>query len=406
MKFKKIILVICLSTVTTLLISSSEIYADKNPINTVYKSLTNGKLIKPAHLSQNTTTSFDIILKPKISPLKTASEVNTPGSANFKQFITPGTLAKTYGQSTAIINRWTRFLKKKHLKVTNFNNIVLNVNGKAKNIDNTFKVDINTAKYHHDPLQFGKRRPRFNKTLQNSVWFLSGLTDHNPNYRLPADSGFASSSSNSHPGFTKRFTDRYNVTPLYRKGLTGSGQTIGIIAFGNLRKTNAFHFWRHEKASTDPERLSIKRVTGPQTHPRLVSNDELETTMDTEYAGSVAPNANIKVYLVSDALPSITNMINAYLTAFHQNTASSLSNSWGLSYGSNYAQLLKQHLVSPHFKQLLDLVLSQGALQGISSFTEAGDYGALNLASTKSSYRKRTLLDINTSSADVLSANP
>lgn len=409
MQINKRLLTLLSLTIVFLLFNTVSYASSKVSIKKVYQDMTEAKFIKPSHLGDKSNANFDIILKPQNEKylLKDAEDVNTPGSKEFKHFLTPEKFAKKYGQTQSVVRRWTKCLNRHHLHVKNFNNIVLNVSGKVKYVDKTFKMNINKAKYHANPLQFGKQAPDFDKILKQSAWFISGLTEHNPSYKV-ADTPFTKRADPNfnHPGFTKRFTSHYNVSPLYRLGLTGKGQTIGIIALGTLHKSNAFHFWKHEGASTNPHRLSIERVKSSLNHHRnWISYDEGETTLDTEYAGSVAPQANIKIYWIPDGIFSITNMIDAYLTAFQQNKASSISTSWGLDYGSNYSKLIKKRLVSNHYKRFLNLVLAQGALQGISNFTCSGDTGAA-ITTLKCSYHGHTLLDENTSSANILGANP
>ncbi|PAK68522.1 hypothetical protein, partial [Staphylococcus haemolyticus] len=68
------------------------------------------------------------------------------------------------------------------------------------------------------------------------------------------------------------------------------------ITFGNVVKSNLSHFWKHENASTDKNRFTVRNVKGNVVNKGYVSHDDSEATMDVEYAGSVAPQANIKMY--------------------------------------------------------------------------------------------------------------
>ncbi|PAK68451.1 hypothetical protein, partial [Staphylococcus haemolyticus] len=63
----------------------------------------------------------------------------------------------------------------------------------------------------------------------------------------------------------------------------------------------------------------------------------------------------------------------AYLTAFDDPKISVTTSSWGL--GNQIAYLARHRLVTPHYRYLLNLVLAQGALEGDSNFTAAGDFG-------------------------------
>lgn len=359
------------------------VFAASNPIGQAYSELGSSGVYRPTPVKANTTTSFDIFLKPNNLQefFQQAMDVNTPDNLQFKNYLTPSDIQSKYGQPSTVTNSWKSYLKKNHLRTLVYDNgIQLTVTGKVKYIDKTFHVNMNTATYHSNPLQFGSKKPNIPSKLANTVWTVLGMTDHNRNYVMPNSNMPLVKKGNdySFSGFTNRFVNQYDVQPLYDQGMTGKGQTIGIIAFGNIKKSNAYHFWKHENASTDMHRLTTKVIPGDMYKGNLVSLDEGETTMDVEYAGSVAPQANVRIYWVRSPYPTVMNMINAYATALNENKASSLSTSWGL-FGSSYLNLLVRHKVlNSKYLDVLNFVLAQSAIQGVSSFVASGDTGALN----------------------------
>lgn len=360
------------------------VFAASNPIGQAYSDLGSSGVYRPTPVKANTTTSFDIFLKPNNLQefFQQAMDVNTPDNLQFKNYLTPSDIQSKYGQPSPVTDSWKAYLKKHHLRTLVYGNgIQLTVTGKVKYIDKTFRVNMNTATYHNNPLQFGNEKPAIPSKLANTVWTVLGMTDHNRNYVMPNSNLLLVKKGNdySFAGFTNRFVNQYDVQPLYDRGMTGKGQTIGIIAFGNIRKSNAYHFWKHENASTDMHRLTTKVIPGDMYKGNLVSLNEGETTMDVEYAGSVAPQANVRIYWVRSPYPTVMNMINAYATALNENNASSLSTSWGL-FGSSYLNLLVRHKVlSSKYLDVLNFVLAQAAIQGVSSFVASGDTGALNV---------------------------
>lgn len=361
---------------------------DDNPIGDTYSAETSPNLFKPTKVKANTETSFDIVLKPRCQQamLQDALDVNTPGNPNFKKFLTPSAIRDKYGQSTSVTNSWKSYLAKHHLKSFVYDNgLLITVTGKVKYIDKTFKVDMNKATYHSNPLQFGKHAPAIPSDLANSVWTLLGMGTHNPKFVFPnASSAISKSVDNTYAfsGYTKQFVDHYNVQPLYDQGMTGKGQTVGIIGFGAIKKSNAYNFWKHEHASTDMSRYTVKNVPSTMMASNMVSKNDAEATMDVEYAGSVAPQANIRLYWSHNAIPTVMNMVNAYSTAFNENRVSSISSSWGLGSSSLLTMLKNRQVLSPDYLEVLDTILAQGALQGISDFSASGDYGSVPYQTT------------------------
>ncbi|WP_040472085.1 S53 family peptidase [Lentilactobacillus kisonensis] len=355
--------------------------ATSNPIGATFSGMGAAKIYTPSPVKP-TTTSFDIFLKPRneIAYYQRAEAVNTPGNQQFKAYLTPTGIREQYGQPVSITNQWVTYLKQHHLKsVVYHNGLLITVSGKVANIDKLFKVNLNQAQYHSNPVQFSSKKPTIPATLAKSVWAVLGMGDHNKKYSIPDtnDPLIQRGTSIARGGFTSQFVNHYNVQPLYNAGLTGKGQTIGIIAFGNIRKGNAYHFWKHEKANSNMNRFTVQDVPGTFFRPNLISRNEGETTMDVEYAGSVAPEANVRLYWVRSGIPAYTNLVNAYATAFNENRVSSLSCSFGIGGGNLLQSLIQRKVLSKESMNILNFVMAQGALQGTSNFTASGDTGAL-----------------------------
>ncbi|KRM39122.1 S53 family peptidase [Lentilactobacillus parafarraginis] len=374
--------------------------------------MTTAKNLKATPVKPNQIEQFDIILKSPntFSVQKNAIEINTPGNPKFKHYLTPNEFGKQFGASQGTISQWQRFLKRHSLKSRVFKNrLIIQASGKARMIEHVFHFNFTTAQYHQNPLQFGAKAPKISNQLIKSVVTVIGLTDHSRYYvglntllpfvRRP-EKGQRHLS-----GFTNQFTTHYHVTPLYKAGLTGKGQTVGIIAFEGVEKQNVLKFWQHEKAATNHNRLQIKNVRSPFYEPKKTVRSSSETTMDTEYAGSIAPKANVKVYLINTPNPTLTNFVDAYEQAFNDNVVSSTTNSWGLLDSGLIRILRHRQLLTPQYRQLLSLVLAQGAIQGISNFTASGDAGGYNYM-VKSVIKNRLFFDRTLVSSDFFDSNP
>lgn len=382
---------------------------DSLSTSAVYDSMTSVKLNQPSQVNQNDVEYFDFLLKPKNKSglMNRAYAVNTPGNSEFKKFITPKKFRSTYGYPKNYTDQWVKYLKQNNLETSVYDNgLILSVHGKVSDINNLFKVDMNQATYHNNPLQFGDKIPSFPKQLSKSVWSVIGITDHNPkNINSSTQSiTHTSNTNNNYPaGTTKRFTDRYHVNKLYEQGLDGKGQTIAIIGFGGVQNSNLTYFWKNQNASADIKRLSTCNVEGPVYKDNSVDNNDIETTMDLEYAGSVAPKANLRLYEGSTIFPGFTNFINLYATVFDENIASSVSSSWSL--GPYMDKLADEKVLTPNYGEILNIVLAQGALEGISNFTASGDAGAFNPTITGIDGNKGTQ-DYELDAEDPLVTNP
>jgi subtilase family serine protease len=127
----------------------------------------------------------------------------------------------------------------------------------------------------------------------------------------------------------------YGLNALYSHGLDGTGQTIMIVdAFGSntiVDDTNLFSSLNGLPPLT-PSNFAIFTPNGSATctttNGCTAGNWNLETTLDVQWAHSIAPGANIVLVLGADS--SLTNLDLANLFAIENGFGSVLSNSFGL----------------------------------------------------------------------------
>ncbi len=337
------------------------------------------KLMNSKRLSPNKTMYLDIFLKPQNQSNfnQEIYNVNTPGNGEFKHFYTPAHFRATFGQPAKVTGEFKPYLAKYHLKTHVFaNGLIIGVSGKVKNINRAFATNLKTAKYHKNPVQFSKQRPKLPAKLADNVLTVLGITNYSQK-SSPLAKKKQPKTKVSAKYAPSKFIDHYNLSPLYAQGAKGQGQTLGIITFAGFHKRDAEHFWKAEHIATKPNRLSTKKITANDSQISLVNQlaGPVETTLDVEQSGAVAPQANIRVY---ESKFNDLGLINSFVTAFDENKASSLSMSWGINeYITRYLKNVR--FLNPVYGQVMSLVMGQGALQGVSTFIASGDYGAYGL---------------------------
>ena len=125
-----------LATVLTLGIMSVSGSADV--YSGVYGSIISTDAMRPDRLKENTTTSFDIVLRPKNESelYHQAADVNDPTKSAFKNYLTAAGVRQNYGQPESVTNEWRKFLRQKHLATHVYDNgLLMNVSGKVKYIN-------------------------------------------------------------------------------------------------------------------------------------------------------------------------------------------------------------------------------------------------------------------------------
>jgi subtilase family serine protease len=149
----------------------------------------------------------------------------------------------------------------------------------------------------------------------------------------------------------------YNLTPLYKAGLDGRGQTIAIIdPLGSptiQQDLAAFS----AQMGLPPAKLQILGAVSSDTS--FVD----ETTLDVEWAHAIAPGANL--LLVVAPSRSFDDLIGAILTATQQPGVVSISNSW--AYAESTLDLPS--------RTAADNILKLAISKGISVNFATGDIG-------------------------------
>ena len=154
----------------------------------------------------------------------------------------------------------------------------------------------------------------------------------------------------------------YNMTPLYKAGFDGSGETIAITeAYGSTTIAQDAEIF--STVYNLPElTLEIVKAPGLANNPHGVArNWDIETTLDVEWAHALAPGAHIALVIATDH-SSLDEAIN-YAVVHH--LGNTISNSWSRPEG----------LGNPAQFNRVNRILEQAVVQGIDVNFASGDCG-------------------------------
>jgi kumamolisin len=168
------------------------------------------------------------------------------------------------------------------------------------------------------------------------------------------------------------FAANYDLGPLYAKGATGAGQTIGIVTLAGLDPVAPEYFWNNVLGiTTKPDRITVDNVDGGPGAPNEQAGSG-ESDLDVEQSGALAPQANIVVY---QAPNTDSGYADAFFAAASANAADTLSTSWGESETYLRAAIAAGQ-TSPGYQFALDEAFLEFDVQGQSAFASSGDAGA------------------------------
>ena len=183
---------------------------------------------------------------------------------------------------------------------------------------------------------------------------------------------FTSSVSGNHFLAPADFATIYNLKGLYAGGFDGTGQKIVIVGQTNIQLSDIQAF---RAASGLPANDPQVILVPGSSDPGIVSGDLEEASLDIEWSGAVAPNAQI-IFVTSR-----NGVFDSLQYAISQNLAPVIS----MSYGSCERNFTTQQASS------IAALAQQANAQGITVIAASGDSGAADCESQSARIASRGL---------------
>jgi subtilase family serine protease len=327
--------------------------------------------------------------------------VSTPTDPLYLRFMLPNQVQAQFGPSEETVAHVVASLRSRGLTVERTTATTLRATGTPAIMERAFQTSLHqferpatdkaSALTFHAPTS----QPVVPAEIASAVGAVAGLSTKpvfHSNLRRTPDilakvhvqstviPGAANTSAGT-PGLLTvvDFGALYNVNPLYTQGVTGVGRTIGIVTLASFTPSDAFKYWSSLNLNVDPNRLTVVNIDGGPGAPSDASGSD-ETTLDVEQSGGIAPGAKIIVY---QAPNTDQGFVDAFAAAIQNNTADSISTSWGSWEGFDY--LITPDVTDPFTGKIatpaqpMHELFVLAALQGQSLFAAAGDAGAYDL---------------------------
>jgi kumamolisin len=313
--------------------------------------------------------------------------LTNPASPSFRQFLTPASFAAQFGQTPGSVAQVVAFLQAQGFTITNVhaNNLMITVRGSNAQIAATFGTTIHSYSQGGIQYQAPSTAAVVPTQFAGIVAAVSGLSnkpavqsrrtalpnagalscDVSAAVVLPTPAAFATNIPGSYT--VGDLAAKYNINPLYAKGYTGAGKTIGIATLAGYDQSDAYAYWSAVGLTVDPARITDVPVDGGALAADGPGSDGAgETTLDVEQSGGVAPGAKIRVYVAPN---TDSGFVDVFAQAVEEDLVDVLSVSWG----------------SPEIEydnaglSLYHTVFLQAAAQGIPVIAAAGDAGAYDI---------------------------
>jgi len=306
-------------------------------------------------------------------------------------FDSVGQFTAKYGQSSSAVSALTGYLASFGITTTVYpGNVDVSASGTAGEFDAALAT---VTKNYHVPAQHGgdgyqvpaqtvycsAGAPKLPYRIAQYVLAILGLTNYAPfdshaihvNSKLTVSASAGSTGDQPTDYLPSDFAARYGVTPLYKKA-NGTGETIGIVTLAALDPGAPQYFWTNvAKVPATGRTVTVDNIDGGPGAPSDAAGTG-ETDLDVEQSGGVAPGANVIVYQAPNSDPGF---IDGFFAAASQNTADTVSTSWGES-ETIVAAAVAAGQESAAYLSAFDQAFLELADQGQSIFVASGDYGA------------------------------
>ncbi len=236
----------------------------------------------------------------------------------------------------------------------------IDFSGTAAQVERAFRVEMRDYLVDGRVRHANAGEPSLPRALAGLVHGVVALHSFESRPLLRVSRANANGGAGDHYLAPADFATIYDLVPAYTAGLNGGGQSIAIVARSDIQLSDVRSF----RATFGlPANDPVFVHNGPD--PGVVSGDEGEADLDTEWAGAVARSATIKLVISASTNSADGVDLSAQYIVDH-NLAPVRSTSFGLC----EAQMGSTDLA------FYDSLWSQAAAQGITSLTSAGDSGA------------------------------
>jgi subtilase family serine protease len=304
-------------------------------------------------------------------------QLHNPKSPSFHQWLSAEQFRTDYGPADADVNAISDWLSKHGMKVhgVQSNGMVIDFSGTAAQIRDAFHTEIHRLDVNGVTHIANMSNPQIPAALADAVSGLVSLNDFHPhaNYKARPQYTYVSGQTTYHPVVPADLATIYNLNPLFNAGISGQGQTIVVIEntdvynaadWTNFRST--FGLSTYTSGSLTQVHPAPASGTDNCSDPGVVAGNELEATLDAQWASAAAPSAAIVVASCKDTATTFGGLIALQNLVNSSNPPAIISMSYGECEAENGAAANAAY----------SAVYQQAVTRGVSVFVSTGDEGA------------------------------
>lgn len=294
------------------------------------------------------------------------AEQNDPSSPQYQKWITPQEYAQRFGLADADLNQITGWLSLHGFQVEEVaeGRGTLLFSGTAGQVEETFHTTIHHYQVNGVLHHANATDPAIPAALAGIVGGIASLHDFESAAGVTAKKRVSApelSIDGSHYLAPADFATVYDVNALYSNSISGTGQTIAVVARSNVNQSDVTAF-RSEMGLPANNPVVVLNGANPGV---IAGGEQDEATLDAEWAGAVAKNATVQ-FVVSASTETTDGVSLSAQYIVNHNLAPVMTTSFGMC----------EQAAGASQNAFWNSLWEQAAAQGITSFVAAGDGGA------------------------------
>ncbi len=315
-----------------------------------------GAALTASPLASAQTVTAVVRLKERVSLETLAKNVIDPASPRFGVYYTPEEIRELVAPAQADYDATLAQLRSEGFTITSESptHLWVSVQADSSRFENTFSAKIT-------PLANGTRRSLSVARAPSRLGMIDAVvgldTTRRSHPRLRRLDGPTDS-----PGGIPQATIKaaYGFDPIYKSGFTGKGQHIAIATYMGFNIDDIKHFYSASNLKPTP---SVDQVTYNGT-PTYDEGSAMETQLDAEFSGMIAPGASIHVF--ASAANSDAGELQMFTAILDDNRSKVVNYSWGDC---------ETNLTSDHQAEMAK-VFARAVAQGVNILVASGDSGS------------------------------
>jgi hypothetical protein len=251
-------------------------------------------------------SGITLVLKPSASQTadleKLLEQQRNPSSPDYRRWLTPEEYADRFGLSRHDLEQVVSWLKGEGFRIDYAarGRTWIMFSGTAGQVQAAFRTELHRYNVNGQFHFANATDPSVPAALAPLVLIIRGLDDFHAKPRV-AVADFTSGGG-GHSLVPGDLATIYNIGPLYQGGITGTGQKIAVVGQTDINLSDIQHFRsQFGSPANNPELLLVPGSANPGTS----ADDLIESSLDLEYSGGIAPNATIVFVYSSDVWTSI-----------------------------------------------------------------------------------------------------